>query len=467
MSARGMTLRLPVLRPRTRLYHLEPLGKGTPAVESLSGYVMRLAEAHSVTTSRLVAAEMLPLIRSQGAGTALVAPWDLDALARCNGTGELARVAVEALAALTGRPDLECLTLRPWAQMLAPYGLLRRHKQPRVWCDACYADALERGGPLYEPLSWSLAAVTVCPQHHVRLSARCPYDDCARALPLLAAAARPGYCSWCKRLLHRSQGGSPPGPDSVLDGGWDLWVAQQVGVLLALAPTLPTPTQATGASALDAFVRAHCGDKTGAYGLFARTVGIHANLLCAWRTGRSRPTLDLLLRVCYALGVSSEAFLVSDTNSLTVAVGPVALRASRRKPRQLPGTYDTERLWREVEALLADAPSPPPSVAEMARRLGCPSAVLARLFPAACRAIADRYRAYRAHVRDDRMHHLAADLKEVMTQYDAAGVYPSGRRVRARLQRRVHPRNRDYNRLRHQILQELGWNLGGTRIRRD
>src|SRR5437016_2319425 len=38
----------PALPPRSRLYALEPIGIGTPHVESLTGYVSRIADAHAV-----------------------------------------------------------------------------------------------------------------------------------------------------------------------------------------------------------------------------------------------------------------------------------------------------------------------------------------------------------------------------------------------------------------------------------
>lgn len=34
----------PKIPPRSRLYHLEPVGVGTPYVESLTGYMARLGE---------------------------------------------------------------------------------------------------------------------------------------------------------------------------------------------------------------------------------------------------------------------------------------------------------------------------------------------------------------------------------------------------------------------------------------
>lgn len=222
MTDRSMDVRLAPMTPRTRLYHLEPIGVGTPTVESLTGYLMRLAEAHCVSMSALVTGELLPAMKPHGLGTRPAATWLGNHGPQFNGMGDTAREAVAALTHLTGRPDLVSLTMRSWAEVLAPHGLLRLGKHARVWCRACYAEALERGTSLFEPLLWSIAVVVVCPRHRRRLSEQCPYDDCARVLPGIAALARPGYCSWCNRLLYR-HGDEPTGAcGTVEETEWDL-----------------------------------------------------------------------------------------------------------------------------------------------------------------------------------------------------------------------------------------------------
>src|SRR5260370_42366230 len=52
---------LPALPKRSRLYALKPLGIGTPFVESLSGYVARLADAHAVSLGNFVGRELSAL----------------------------------------------------------------------------------------------------------------------------------------------------------------------------------------------------------------------------------------------------------------------------------------------------------------------------------------------------------------------------------------------------------------------
>jgi len=53
---------VPTLPARSRLYRLEPYGIGTPWVESLTGYITRLAEAHCVSTGILYAKEIAPVV---------------------------------------------------------------------------------------------------------------------------------------------------------------------------------------------------------------------------------------------------------------------------------------------------------------------------------------------------------------------------------------------------------------------
>src|SRR5436305_2454272 len=48
----------PLIPSRSRLYHLEPIGIGTPYVESLTSYINRLARAHCVLSGKLIAQEV-------------------------------------------------------------------------------------------------------------------------------------------------------------------------------------------------------------------------------------------------------------------------------------------------------------------------------------------------------------------------------------------------------------------------
>ncbi|MDJ0743710.1 MAG: TniQ family protein [Xenococcaceae cyanobacterium MO_167.B27] len=47
---------------RSGLFFLKPIGVGTPYTESISSYLIRLAQEHCVTPKKLIMAEIAPLI---------------------------------------------------------------------------------------------------------------------------------------------------------------------------------------------------------------------------------------------------------------------------------------------------------------------------------------------------------------------------------------------------------------------
>src|SRR5215472_8820879 len=102
--------------PRSRLYSLEPIGIGTPEVESLSSYLNRLAQAHCVTVTTLIAHELLPHI-STPARVRQAAPLSRGGLRglgqplaqRIYGLGRTAATWVNGLEMVTGRRDLRFL----------------------------------------------------------------------------------------------------------------------------------------------------------------------------------------------------------------------------------------------------------------------------------------------------------------------------------------------------------------------
>jgi len=60
------SLSSPPVPPRSQLYSLQPVGVGSGMVESLTGYVARLAEAHSVSVGDLVGRLLSDLANPKG-----------------------------------------------------------------------------------------------------------------------------------------------------------------------------------------------------------------------------------------------------------------------------------------------------------------------------------------------------------------------------------------------------------------
>ncbi len=151
---------------RSRLYRLKPIGAKTPLVESMTGYVGRLAEAYDVPVQVLFRNELGPLLARPQLYTANHAASFLRSTGHAiNGKDHLAHDTILALDTLLGGYDLHLhtLTMCAWADAISSHDLVRAI---RAWCPVCYQTWLEAGQTLYEPLLWAVTVVTVCPVHN-------------------------------------------------------------------------------------------------------------------------------------------------------------------------------------------------------------------------------------------------------------------------------------------------------------
>jgi hypothetical protein len=425
--------RLPI-PTRSRLYQLAPVGVGTPGVESLSSYIARLAEAHGVHTRTLVMRELLPLLGrahlSKPVDSSLSSFWWQGTRA-LNGTRALARDWVQVLERLTLRDDLRFLTWLSWAEVLTPSG---RPRATRAWCPACYAQWQSAGPGVYEPLLWTLQVVEVCPIHHRRLQQRCPHADCRQRQPWLAPHTRLGYCVRCERWLGLSADSEPPESESFTadEWQWQVWVVEAVGELLAAAPRLPTaPRPERIAVAINTYIQQSA---EGRASVLARSLRLANCTVGSWRHGRSIPKLPLLLRICYCFGTAPLRLLTEDG---IVADGtrrrPWAPEASAASHRAHHRRFDVEGLRQTLETVLASSEQPPPSMREVARRLGYAHSQLQACFPELCHAISERYLTYQRVRGAQRMQQQCDEVRQAAMRIHAQGLYPSASRIALQL----------------------------------
>lgn len=199
-----LELSRPHIPARSHLCALPPIGVGTAFVESLTGYIQRLAAAHTVETGTLVNRELLPRIpytKGTRAGQAPAKPPDYSFYVGAhtlNGTGHRPRLWTAVLEELTRVQRLDLLTALPWANAISCVHLLRTN---RAWGPSCYQSWHSLRQPLYEPLLWMFQMVTVCPNHRHSLESRCP--ECGRTQYVFSSESRPGYCSRCQSWLGR------------------------------------------------------------------------------------------------------------------------------------------------------------------------------------------------------------------------------------------------------------------------
>jgi transcriptional regulator with XRE-family HTH domain len=371
----------PALPPRSRLFNLRPEGLGTAEVESLTGYITRLAQEHSMSAHAIVTKEIAACMIGSRVQAYTLVGRKLSRL--LNGVGDVPLEAVSALEGLTFRQDVRFTTMLTWTSVLSPFELMRH---ARAWCPACYQERLDAGSPVYEQLIWTFEAVTLCPVHKRPLAGKCPH--CDRELPLLSAGSRPGHCSLCYRWLGVSAWDGA-GPGEELDEG--LEAARQIGGLLAAAPGLPAlPSR-------EQFVKnLRCSADQATWGRindFAALVGLWHVAVRRLLEGRQAPTIKMLLKICRRLNVSSlnlltasEDIVVPGREGVLESLRKHQAKRARQRRAEPMSFDDTEK---EVTESLTELP--PPSMREVARRTGRHASVIERRFPALYAKVVARY----------------------------------------------------------------------------
>ncbi len=360
--------------PRSRLYSLGPMGVGTPMVESLTGYLMRLAMAHSVGVGDLLRAEVQDWM-SPGKPIVPTAIWN-----GVNGVVRTTRDLVQTLERLTHRTDLVYLTLLPLESLLPTTRLIRKK---RAWCPYCYEEMAAASAIVYEPLLWCLQAVEVCHRHKVWLYTTCPH--CSQMLPPLAAMVKPGHCSRCEAWLgtHTSPLEDPSHRRATVD---QCWMAEAAGELVACCPRIdPAVLKANLRTALSARVDKLAGGNRNvlAQAFQGSRVSFHG-----WVAGTQMPQLGTLLRLLRYLGLPVRCLL--DPQQFVGEAGNRGEQALLTHRAVVP-----HRSPSQIRAVLkaVQGEHPAPSLSEVAQRLEYTSPRRLRAVDrAGCQKVDERHR---------------------------------------------------------------------------
>ena len=360
----------PALPPRSRLYSLDPVAVGTAFVESLTGYVARLADAHAVSVGDLVGREL------SAAASRPVRPLS-PSLQRSrpdshgfhaqgyavNGLTETAKKWVAALESTTRRADLRLLTLLPFAGLFSHQSVFRAH---RAWCAACHKEQRDLARVVYEPLLWSIALVLVCPVHRQPLEERCPH--CASPMTPLTVFTRPGYCSRCQGWLGASPGTHRPGcrhqPEKETEE--EVLHSELVGELLTAAPQLPAQS-AKAVFTANFRACAHAAAEGNQLAL-AKTCRLPRSVIATLWTGERQATIQTFARICHGLNTPSATFLESDPQRDDAGQRWDSARQAVQRNRSLPLSRTATAVRLALKKAVQEQPAP--SLSEMAGRLG-------------------------------------------------------------------------------------------------
>jgi len=238
--------------------------------------------------------------------------------------------------------------------------------------------------------------------------------------------------------------------------GWLHWVEQTVGELLATAPTLPVlPRREWTAAAISAYVDAVL---EGNQSECARRLQIHPSSLRAWLQGTQFPHLENLIRICFLLRISPLCLLTGNATEAAAAQQQLpGASAEMEKPRRRIRRFDTKGLHAALEFTLQHAEDPPPSMHEVALRLGYDPSHLYKHFPDLCQAISRRYQDYRKVMSEERLRRTCDEVREAVRGLHEQGCYPSNRQLSKVLPKPAILREPAVKAVWRETLRELGW----------
>jgi transcriptional regulator with XRE-family HTH domain len=446
----------PVHQPHSQLYHLDPIGVGSPLVESLTGYVVRLASEHSVHPSALVRNQILPLLNRPSFsrdGHPVSTFWGQQSVP-LNGLTATASSFVQALEQLTQRRDLSLLTMLPYKEVLSDRALLRRTK---AWCSLCYEEWRETKQIIYDPLLWTLSVITACSKHRQPLQQYCPNPNCARMQYLLTTRGQSGYCAWCGRWLGNTSLSSHA---QVTD---EERTSQQqtgamVGALLAATAGFPAELRKeTLISSISVCVQTVAKGKPS---VFARLLQVQPSTIWEWQHARKVPQLGMLVKISALLEVPLFNLLTATNVEIDVSVDhrkplETTLPAKSRKRRRRKVTK--KRLRSALEAVIQHPTDPPPSMREVAESLKYSASYLARVFPELCKKISARHTHYQTEKGVERHQRLCEEVQQAIQLLHAQGRYPSKRQVSKLLTAPGSFLEPEVYRTWKETIQQLGW----------
>lgn len=348
------------LPERSRFYNLEPIGIGTNAVESFSGYISRLAQEHSVTPVTLIkhsvsSLDELPQTLRQNSLPRTFT-------ANLNGFGEIAEKMTRIFQKATFRTDIEFTSLLVWKKLISNHGLLRKQQ---AWCPKCFQEQLITNGIVHEKLLWTFEVVEICLIHKIRLLKTCPF--CSNRPKILSGKSRPGFCSKCLRWL-----GSDSISETIPEKSKEFWIAENIGKFLSTASQIGNSFSINLEQLIE---KISDGNING----FAHLTGVWHLAIRRLLKREILPTTKMLIDVCYPLDFSPINLFINLPETKTAR----KIVKLKRKP------FTKNRVKLKLDLFLAENPSL--SANEIARRIGWTTTRFQRKFPDEYKKIVERY----------------------------------------------------------------------------
>lgn len=436
--------RIPEIPIRSRFYHLQPLGIGTPMSECLTSYICRLAAAHSVSVGNFFEFALVPELQKHYLKTpaGLTPATNLSSgfryrIKNINGLGKIATDWVEAIERMTLRSDLSCLTALKMSEVLSCYYV---NRGLQAWCPFCFEDMKNAGSEPYYPLLWSIADVSVCHIHQTPLIEICP--NCSKTFYPLSKKVKPGFCSRCQLWLGTSQEQTSQSSFQWSDKEfeWNLFSSKEISELISF---ISNPSTKSFDDTIAQTIKLCVGRATnGVMTAFSKLIQIHPITFYGWYRGFVRPHLKDILRICYCLNLTLLEFF---TQPEIITTKEIKVREwlglYKKPPRPTPRPFNSKLIKSKLKKYVSIYP--PLSMPKVGLEIGYDKKFLNRAFPEITNKIKSNYSEYQQSIWDTKRKELEKEIKSAVYKLEERGEFVSARRVAKFLNKPTYISRRD------------------------
>ncbi|WP_318615880.1 TniQ family protein [Sporosarcina sp. YIM B06819] len=389
---------------RSICYPLEPMCKESIDVESLTSYIQRISEAHSVSVSSLVRHLIFPTSYTEE--TLGYSDNDLYRVYyksySINGFNQQALFFLEVLRELTDRIDLKDLTWMKLSSLLS----LGDIKVVRHWCPACIYDQ-KNEEIAYEKLVWSLKSVTICLKHNCFLESTCP--ACKKENKQLDLHSTIGYCSKCKTWL---------GSNLVINNNtceentdWQKWVYKNVEGLMK-SEMQEIINRDVILDEVSNFLTKNFNPANNSIYNLAYNMGFNRAVILQWKNKSKKVSFESLLILSFCVNISIEKILLKE-NEISISrnqIRPIK-KGLFNKKSFIRLSIDEKRI--ALNEFINSDEYPPLKLGDVTKKIGYKSnESLREFFPDECRLISARYKAYKAKEKSEQVKKIKQEISE-------------------------------------------------------
>lgn len=413
---------------RSSLYNLEPRALKTGYCESLSSYICRLSQAHSVLVGKLINKAIIPLLNKNYLDkyASLGGNGFYDGAHTINGINNNAESFVKALSQLTTHNQLKHLTLLTWSSVLPVKRLLKNYFS---WCPFCFEEWSQYNKPIYTPLMWSLQVITSCSCHQTPLSESCHH--CGKQIPVLHRKIVLGYCPSCHKWLGMVNNEKSMNDLQVDDIEWNNWTNKNIGDMIAFSSQSHEIPKAENIKRTINQIISYVSNNN--ITQFGRLFNIPKATIHGWAKAKTLIPIQKLLMIGYVLNVPIMDILIgNDISQVMISNKKRDYVVQNIANKSQKCSFERQKLElgnikKSLEKFKLN--EEPFSMSEVSRKLEINSRLLYYHFPNLCKEISKRYRDHIAANSLQRKKQLCEEVENAIIKLIDDNIYPSRRKI--------------------------------------